>query len=125
MSLNSQSLGVENEYSIYVPTSYLNYKYAISTNADYIDLVISPVINQGSDYNYIRVFFDRPGLVIERFIINSTSELRGTPVNVSDDFFSRSDAFSICGCTLCLMILVIWVFNCLTELFNKGGLFHI
>lgn len=125
MSLNSNTLGVQNEYSIYLPTNYLNYKYAITTNADYLDLVTSPVINQGSNYDYIRVFLDRPGFVIERSITNSTSTLRGTLVNVSDDFFARSDAFSICGCTLCLFILLIWVFNCITEFFNKGGLFHL
>ena len=45
--------------------------------------------------------------------------------NLSDDFFARSDAFPICGITLCLVLLLVWVFNCLTEFFNKGGLFKI
>lgn len=66
------------------------------------------------------------GLIQESTINSSnilTSELQ--EVNVSDDFFARDDAFSICGLTLCLMLLLIWVFNSITELFNKGGLFSI
>lgn len=47
------------------------------------------------------------------------------PVNVSDDFFARTDAMPICVVTMILMLLFIWVFNCLTEFFNRGGLFHL
>lgn len=125
MSLNLQALGVQNEYSLYLPTSYLNYKYAINITSDYIDLVDVPVINSGDDYNYIRIYPEIPGLVTQRTSSNTINTIIADPVNVSDDFFSRKDAFSICGCTLILMILLVWVFNCLTEFFNKGGLFHI
>lgn len=58
MNLNSNSIGVDNEYSIYVPSNYINYKHAISITADYIDLIDSPNIT--TPLNYIRVYFDRP-----------------------------------------------------------------
>lgn len=97
---NSQFLGVNKEYSIYVPTANLNYKYAQNINADYIDLYDVPQLVAGNSYTYIRVFFDRPGLIDYR--VNNYSQYQQTttlkPVNVSDDFLARTDAFPILRC---------------------------
>lgn len=60
MSLNLEALGVENEYSIYVPTSYLDYKYAINITPNYVDLLNVSSLSSDTDYTYIRVFFERP-----------------------------------------------------------------
>lgn len=127
MSLNTNSLHIDKDYSVYVPTNNLQYKYALDITADYVDLYDVPQLESNHTYTYIRVFFDRPGLIDYR--TRSTGSMYTTttlkPVNVSDDFFARNDSMPICVCTMCLMVIFVWVFNSITEMFNKGGLFHI
>lgn len=60
MSLNTDVLHINKEYSIYVPTANLRYKYALDITSDYIDLFDVPQLESNHTYTYIRVFFDRP-----------------------------------------------------------------
>lgn len=123
---NSNFLGVNKEYSIYVPTANLQYKYTNNITADYIDLYDVPQLESNHSYTYIRVFYDRPGLV--DYKVTTTNNYYQTttlkPVNVSDDFFARNDSFHILGVTAIIILFLGWGINCVTEFFNKGGLFH-
>ena len=63
MSFNTNIIGVDKEYTVYVPTNYLNYKYIINITSEYIDLTDTSLLEPDNNYDYIRVFFDRPRFV--------------------------------------------------------------
>lgn len=123
--MDANNIGVIFDYSIYVPSSKTHFMFSKDLHPDYIDLYDVSTLEPNNTYNYIRVFYDRPGIIEER-TLDTTGQVGNIELNqynTSSDFFARTDAFNICGCTFLLMCLLVWVFNCVTELFNKGGLF--
>ena len=112
-----------NTYSIFLPSKYLNYKYLLNCTADYIDLIDTPSIPSNTSYNYIRVFTNKEGFVVERSTTSGYYATTGVPVNVTDNFFARRDCFDICAISFIFILLCFFIFNLLTEFINKGGIF--
>lgn len=115
---------VDNTYSIFLPKEYLNYKYMLNCTSDYIDLTDTSYIGTNTNYNYIRVYTNREGFVVERsgYTGNYTTYTT-TEVNVSNSFFARQDASNICITAFAFIFVVILIFNCVTEFISRGGLF--
>lgn len=121
----SESLfNVDSTYSVFLPKEYLDYKYMINCTADYIDLCDVSFIGTNTNYNYIRVYTNREGFVVEREGNTSNySTISTTEINVSNSFFARQDCADICVCSLCFILVVVLIFNTVTEFISKGGLF--
>ena len=116
---------VENTYSIFLPKEYLDYKYMLNCTADYIDLLDTDYVGTNTTYNYIRVYTNREGFVVERQGNTSNySTLTGYEVNVSNSFFARQDADEICITSASFILVIILIFNTVTEFINRGGLFR-
>ena len=115
---------VENTYSIFLPKEYLDYKYMINCTVDYIDLTNQDYIYENSTYDYIRVYSNREGFVCERTgTTGRYNTIVGTEVNVSNSFFARQDASDICITSASFILVIVLIFNVLTEFIQKGGLF--
>ncbi len=116
---------VENTYSIFLPKEFLEYKYMLNCTQDYIDLYKVPVLEPNHSYNYIRVYANREGFVQERVQItnNYYTTTTLTEVNVSNSFFARQDAPSICITAFAFLFVLILIFNTITEFISRGGLF--
>ena len=112
-----------NTYSFFLPTDYLNYKYMINCTADYIDLIDTPSIPSNTNYNYIRVYSNKEGFIVERSGNTGYYTTTATPVNVTDSFFARRDCLDICCISFIFIFLLVFIFNILTEFLNKGGIF--
>ena len=115
---------VENTYSIFLPKEYLDYKYMINCTVDYIDLTNQDYIYENSTYDYIRVYSNREGFVSERTgTTGRYNTIVGTEVNVSNSFFARQDASDICITSASFILVIVLIFNVLTEFVQRGGLF--
>lgn len=115
---------VENTYSIFLPKDYLDYKYMINCTVDYIDLTNQQYIDENSTYDYIRVYSNREGFVFERSgTTGRYNTIVGTEVNVSNSFFARQDSSDICITSASFILVIVLIFNVLTEFIQRGGLF--
>lgn len=123
--MGNSIFNVENTYSIFLPKDYLDFKYMHNCTADYMDLYKVPQLIAGNTYEYIRVYTNREGFVQER--INTTSNYYTTTtlteVNVSNSFFARQDADEICITSFFFLLVIILIFNTITEFISRGGLF--
>lgn len=92
---------------------------------DYIDLLDTNFVDTNTTYNYIRVYKNREGFVLKKQGYTSNySTLTAVEVNVSNSFFARQDCHSICICSLCFILVIVLIFNVVTEFLQKGGLFR-
>lgn len=111
-------------YSIYLPTDYLDYKYMLNCTNDYIDLTTQSSIPSNTNYEYIRVYSNREGLVQLRSNTTGYYGTTATLVNVTDSFFARRDCLDITCVSFVFIFLLLFIFNTVTEFLNKGGIFH-
>ena len=123
--MENSIFNVDNTYSIFLPKEYINFKYMHNCTVDYIDLYDTPVLYANTSYRYIRVYTNREGFIQER--VNNTGNYYSTTtlteVNVSNSFFARKDASDICITSFAFILVVILIFNVVTEFISRGGLF--
>ena len=109
--------------TLYIGEIPLDYHYAVF-NDNYITLY-----NQPSGYNetlnYYRVYTTNNGFYYSTghtdFGRYQTQYF--TNINVSNDWIYRSDIDKIFVCCFIIFLMFIWLFNIVTSVFKKGGVF--
>lgn len=109
---------------IFLPDSIpAGYVYG-SVTADYIDLYNKPVF-QGETATYYRIYYNySSGLVVpmERTFSNY-SPTTFAELPTSRELMDRPDYFNILFITLAFTVCGLWLFNLMTSIIRKGGVF--
>ena len=107
--------------TLYIGDIPSNYHYA-RFGSNYVDLYDTPTLTGTKDY--YRVYF------YENFFCYDTGSTNynyqtyyAKDINVSSNFWYRRDMPYICLETFILCVFFVFVFNIVTSVFRKGGVF--
>lgn len=98
------------------------YHYARFNNG-YIDLYNTSYIQPNSSFNYYRIYMYDNQFAYD--IYSGTTGYTGSTISqnieVTDNIMYRRDFPSILLCTFIIGLFMIWLFNAITSIINKGG----
>lgn len=109
--------------TLYIGDIPLEYHYAVFSD-NYITLY-----NQPSGYNetlsYYRVYTTNNGFYYStgQTYFGRYETQYFTSIDVSNDWIYRSDIDKIFVCCFIIFLMFIWLFNIVTSVFKKGGVF--
>lgn len=113
---------------MYINSDYENYKYLVDYSDNYIVLsTSSKIYGSSGDIDTIPVvvqYLTPSPLTIETtYSSYETSSFSDVSDTFSQDFFDRADSLSLFGCHFIFIVFIVFIFNQLTKLFKKGGIF--
>lgn len=109
--------------TLYIGDIPTEYHYAVFSN-DYITLYNTNFLYNGT-YDYYRIYTNLGGFyyVQGQTTIGNYNSITVQNVNVSDNWLYRQDIDKIFLVVFILCILFVFVFNIVTSVFKKGGVF--
>lgn len=110
--------------SLYIGDIPEEYHYAVFSS-DYITLYNTDNFNSNRTYDYYRIYTNLGGFYYGQgvTVVNNYSTINVQDINVSNNWLYRQDIDKIFIVVFIICILFIFVFNIVTSVFKKGGVF--
>lgn len=111
---------------MFVNENYINYKYLVEVNDNYVVLTnkssISASYDNQKSYDVIYQYLKPSTLTIEQ-TRTARNDLVFERIDVSTDFWDRADCPEILTASILTMWIFIFILNGLTRIAKKGGIF--
>ena len=111
---------------MYVPENYSRYRYIVNYSDNYV--VLSNRSGVSADWNNpttipVIIQYVNPSCytIVANQTFNTSRDF--TEVEVSSDFYSRSDCPQLITCIMSLIFFILFLFNGVTRIVKKGGIF--
>lgn len=110
--------------TLYIGDIPEEYHYAVFSN-DYITLYNTNNFYSNGTYDYYRIYTNLGGFyyVQGQTTVNNYNTITVQDVNVSQNWLYRQDINKIFIVLFIICVLFIFVFNIVTSVFKKGGVF--
>lgn len=110
--------------TLYIGDIPEDFCYAVFSN-DYITLYNTNIFIPGNNYNYYRIYLNSDGFYYSEGTtsISNYNNITAQQIEVSQNWMYRGDIDKIFLVTFIICILFIFVFNIVTSVFKKGGVF--
>lgn len=102
-----------------IPSSY---HYAVYS-ANYIDLYNTPTLRGTLNYYRVYLYDNQFMYELRSQTYSNTNNTTATSIQVTDDVLYRRDYPSIMFMSTIYIILLVFLFNIVTSVFKRGGLF--
>lgn len=100
-----------------------NYKYVYKVSDNFISLTNKSNIESGDTYKCYNQYLSPSWLYIET---NEVATCDNTLIEInefSDSYYARADMPTIFIASMILLLFILFIYNCVTKLVVKGGLF--
>lgn len=111
---------------MFVNSDYLDYRYIVDVSDNYVCLAkTSSVSADWQNPITIDVIYQylNPSIMTLESSMTFSNSQQFSLVDVSDNFFERSDCPQIISCQLAVIFFILFVLNALTRFVRKGGVF--